>query len=332
MYFLKGNTVPAGSWSYKHLGITDVMHSGALDFLTVQPLGYGSIPYETRMKLELAARLDVRNKKVELGASIGERKDTAEMFQDTLGRVGRAFAHFRHKNFKLAARELGIGWKKTPSNWLQWQYGWKPLLGDVHKACEELNRKDNENPERTILKAVAKDSVTVTDWGTDSGGPGINHFWSQTEKRDCAVRFYYTVDTSMDFFRNLDEWGVLNPLSIAWELTPFSFVVDWALPIGDYINALTSTVGYSFRGGARTEFTTRTTRDWYTGKPDAVARDSNINAQASWTSKRFIRSTYPYFPYPDIEGIANLQGSDDANVIATRVANGLSLLAAGFSD
>lgn len=30
--------------------------------------------------------------------------------------------------------------------------------------------------------------------------------------------------------------GLLDPEVVAWELVPFSFVADWALPIGDYLS------------------------------------------------------------------------------------------------
>jgi hypothetical protein len=31
--------------------------------------------------------------------------------------------------------------------------------------------------------------------------------------------------------------GLVNPAEIAWEVVPYSFVVDWFLPIGSYISA-----------------------------------------------------------------------------------------------
>jgi hypothetical protein len=31
--------------------------------------------------------------------------------------------------------------------------------------------------------------------------------------------------------------GLVNPLEIAWEVVPYSFVVDWFLPVGSYIAA-----------------------------------------------------------------------------------------------
>jgi hypothetical protein len=40
--------------------------------------------------------------------------------------------------------------------------------------------------------------------------------------------------------------GVVNPLSIAWEVIPFSFVVDWFIPVGQVLEACTATMGLSF--------------------------------------------------------------------------------------
>jgi hypothetical protein len=37
----------------------------------------------------------------------------------------------------------------------------------------------------------------------------------------------------------------LDPLGIAWEAVPFSFVADWFLPIGDYLDALSVFNGIS---------------------------------------------------------------------------------------
>lgn len=31
--------------------------------------------------------------------------------------------------------------------------------------------------------------------------------------------------------------GLMDPLSVAWELVPFSFVLDWFLPIGSWLSA-----------------------------------------------------------------------------------------------
>ena len=50
----------------------------------------------------------------------------------------------------------------------------------------------------------------------------------------------------------MQKLGVANPASLAWELLPYSFVVDWFLPIGQYLNSWTADLGLSFIGGSQT--------------------------------------------------------------------------------
>jgi hypothetical protein len=47
--------------------------------------------------------------------------------------------------------------------------------------------------------------------------------------------------------------GLTNPLAIAWELVPFSFVLDWLVPVGTWLQSLDATLGVKFVGGCRTD-------------------------------------------------------------------------------
>lgn len=44
------------------------------------------------------------------------------------------------------------------------------------------------------------------------------------------------------------EFGLVTP-SVAWELVPWSFVIDMVIPIGDFIEACSASVGCSFESG-----------------------------------------------------------------------------------
>jgi hypothetical protein len=48
----------------------------------------------------------------------------------------------------------------------------------------------------------------------------------------------------------LGKLGLTNPLSAAWNLATLSFVVDWFIPIGDYLDALDVPMRFEHVGGA----------------------------------------------------------------------------------
>jgi hypothetical protein len=56
------------------------------------------------------------------------------------------------------------------------------------------------------------------------------------------------------FLSTASELGLTNPLAVAWELVPFSFVVDWALPIGSFLNQIDASVGWTFVTASLTKY------------------------------------------------------------------------------
>ena len=106
-----------------------------------------------RLKLSTSAALaKARNKlrasDVNLGVAFAERKATSRMLGDTAIQLAETVLQLRHGNFRNAARVLGIKGdpgrprgQKWPNHWLQLQYGWKPLLSDLHGACNALSKR-----------------------------------------------------------------------------------------------------------------------------------------------------------------------------------------------
>jgi hypothetical protein len=65
------------------------------------------------------------------------------------------------------------------------------------------------------------------------------------------VKLYARI--SNETLANASSIGILNPLQIAWELVPYSFVVDWFMPVGSFLETLTDTAGLTFVSGVRTD-------------------------------------------------------------------------------
>ena len=67
-----------------------------------------------------------------------------------------------------------------------------------------------------------------------------------------SCKLYYSV--SNPWLYGLNSLGLINPLLVAWELTTLSFVFDWFIPVGTFLEALTSSVGIDYSHGYLTSF------------------------------------------------------------------------------
>lgn len=143
--------------------------------------------------------------------------------------------------------------KRSPSTaassaWLEYQYALMPLIYDVYGALEVLKeglRQDN------FLFSVQRTITGNVDPGaflTSSAGP-----FMVTGEVQESCRVVYWGRIRMTLASALAELGLNNPWLIAWELVPFSFVVDWVLPLGKILSSFTAPVGVTFVDGYQTE-------------------------------------------------------------------------------
>lgn len=133
----------------------------------------------------------------------------------------------RTKNYKKAGKASDL--------WLELHFGWAPLLSDVSTL---LSMKTSSAFVPTKVKATCVEDVT---W-TKSGGEwsyGVIERGSMTIRHTLGAKV--TV-RNQDLF-NAEQAGLLNPLAIAWELVPFSFVVDWFTSLGSVLSSLSDFAG-----------------------------------------------------------------------------------------
>lgn len=279
---------------------------------------------------EVEALVKLKDEKVNIGVSFGERAEVAGMMLENFAKIKKAYTAFRRGQFRNAARHLGLGWRDAPNRWLEYQYGWKPLLGDIYTACEEISNKDRQDPPRTYSSVKVRKSARDTIQST-AGSSGYGHKKITEVDWDVKVRFDFCPNPDRNVFRTLDQWGIANPLQIGWELIPFSFVVDWALPVGDFLSALTASHPYTFRSGSLSRFTeSRCQHHYYpykAGTIDCYAATGDARSIA----KVFRRTVYYDFPFPDIRAAFHAHAKQaEAQTIATRTANALSILSSMF--
>jgi hypothetical protein len=127
---------------------------------------------------------------------------------------------------RRAQRKLGSG--DISGSFLELQYGWVPLINDIYAASELINEPLVEKSSiRTSLRTTSGDFQTAISQAQSQ---------SVTHQRERTV--YHIAKLSTTEVTWAARLGLLNPLSVAWELTTLSFVADWFLPIGSLIEAV----------------------------------------------------------------------------------------------
>lgn len=209
--------------------------------------------------LVMKALASVKDEKINVAVALAEMGDTIKMIAKHSVKIRQAFSAARRGNWKRAYDILGIGRnykqgrRDLASGWLEIIYGWLPTLGDIYGAVDELNRKVQQEGYTIVGRARSQYDVSATAivprfyrWGFCSAQITTQVATSVTQK----VSLWYRLD--MPGLQRAAAIGVLNPFTIAWELTPFSFLVDWFSSIGDWLASIDATVGLSYMGGTHT--------------------------------------------------------------------------------
>lgn len=196
----------------------------------------------------------VKDMKINLAQAFAERVQTANLLADNVTRLLKAYSYGRKGRWKQVLQTLGIRkhrWSKDASGrWLEVQYGWLPLLSDIHGAYEQIT-KPSKRLQGMRFKASSQIAVGKTD-GVISDRYGR---WSGGFYTEAFVKTNLWFEVTSAELLLASQVGLTDPLTIAWELTPWSFVIDWIVPVGDVLEAMSAVSGgVSFMGGTVVEW------------------------------------------------------------------------------
>ncbi len=171
------------------------------------------------------------------------RIETANMVCKRVGQLANAFLSLKRGRWKQFKRHLGLSknlkkpgahkFEDVPALWLEYSFGWSPLLSDVYNIL-------NKTFEPPSTKVEASSSVRL-----DLPYSKVDGFTKQSGEvqKTCRAKACVMVKVDVPALAALSQYGINNPAAVAWELVPYSFVVDWFLPIGDYIGQMGATAG-----------------------------------------------------------------------------------------
>jgi hypothetical protein len=135
--------------------------------------------------------------------------------------------------------------KQLASNFLEGEFGWVPLLADVWSVVGTVFGDSSIPP--TWCKASS--SYTMNE--TTKTGNGLNGTF-QSLSGTARVTISAKVEISNPNLWAANRLGIINPLTVAWDLVPWSFVVNMFVNIDKLIGSLTDTVGLAITNGSTT--------------------------------------------------------------------------------
>lgn len=139
-------------------------------------------------------------------------------------------------------------WKNSSASnlWLEFRYGLMPLFYDIKSVMEDFMRVHKKIAKIQRFSAGHGKLVQVSDIFYPSSYFQLE-VTAVLQRRHRWGVIYQDTGTYATFNNGLlipvKDWqtaalALINPAEVAWELTPYSFVVDWFVNVGDMLEQI----------------------------------------------------------------------------------------------
>lgn len=219
---------------------------------------------------------------------LGELRETLRMIRNPAMGLRRGLDRYMDTVKKRTKRTNKRNLNRiVAETWLEHAFGWTPLINDVKNAGEALNR-DLDRYAVSYSRVSGTGREETSSFGNLTSNQGYGYYLKYTMIRHTetyvSVRYYGEVSSECDNPKpaRLDLFGVSwrEIVPTAWELVPYSFLVDYFTNVGDVLEAWstrTSNVRWSARSVRMKAISSVT--DW---RPDWKYSESNIPGFKSW--------------------------------------------------
>lgn len=303
-------------------------------------------PQQANYKIESGGRMHqicsnklverARNVEIDLGVALGEFGETSRFIASTLrksvemmtklkkGDISGALRTYRqpsHRNLRGTGTvpykdraDVRAVLDAAADTQLTTSFALTPLINDVNDAIHILNH-GLENPKLRIQTVRASHEASGEfDHFLDIPNPMGTYASKFRYSSRCSGKIMYVADDPR--FATLESIGLINPLSVAWELVPLSFVLDWFIPVGGYIENVFAPQGLKFIAGYT----------YCKAKSSTHQRTSLVGWNTECNGTEMIKERIPLTSFPPYKLIV-----PDLSLNKRQVKDGLSLLWNFFS-
>lgn len=195
---------------------------------------------------------------LDLGLMLGELRETISGLAKPLSAL-RKYVELYHKLSRLGKRPKSTDTLDMLSgSWLEWRYGVCPLISDIQAIIEHIKAQSRAIDGKLLRKRGKVELPVKRAAHTASSYPGYFHLQGKvdvTVTTKYVSKVFYRLVEPLSFN---DQYGIgWDSLpSIAWELTPLSFVWDWFFSVGSWLKSVQTSNAREFVGSVTSQKTT----------------------------------------------------------------------------
>ena len=185
-----------------------------------------------------------------------QTKQTVSMLWGILRTIVELFIAVKNRQWRRLAKRLK---KKRPRDaagaWLMFYYGIKPLIGTFTALC------NSQGPRYQTVKRRKRVSAPVDVRNFVTGPLSWVSEGSALQRAECGMTVRVRMDSNLAYWSSLGltdptrdskRFGAANDLDALvtfWAVTPYSFVLDWVIPVERFLRTRFWTSGIDYQTG-----------------------------------------------------------------------------------
>lgn len=180
----------------------------------------------------------------DLGQTLGMLRRPLEGCRKLLSKILKSEERHLRRKAMTAARAAG-------NAWLEYRYGWRPLIMDCEKIVDEAMKFHGKLGAKVSV-ARAQSEVKNSEsrsWAATAGNPCSGSFsLSERAKNSVGIRYAVAPRTPQEQLNAIFSTRASDLPATIWECIPYSFVIDWFANVGDWVQAIVPVPGLVLQG------------------------------------------------------------------------------------
>lgn len=209
-----------------------------------------SLPQWMTDKVVQDAMSDIQDIRANLMEDFAQVNQTLGLLWGIFSTIVKIYVLMRKRKWRKIRRLLrGFKYKtsqKISSAWLAYYYGIKPLVSTMDALCQTAK------PRQRAVSATRKVRQPVDPMGfVEFHLSGMASGAKAEMLAICGLKVAVNTSSTLSYWQSLGFTGMFanDALVTAWALTPWSFVVDWVLPVERFLRTRTWGSGIAYQHG-----------------------------------------------------------------------------------